>query len=232
MNLKGEFARLTHKPFNTISTFKLKRDPASHIWLSINRKDFNVYFLINKTIEEAVISCKLKGSLHVPLISSLRIYSYFVGSVIAVRHLDWSCVHGNVIEQLWYSKYYHGVQNPFGIATNYKKWRIYWLPESNEVAASSEDLVPARQNCPVVWTQATHQSFPLHYRNKVVFLLLVNKTQWGFPREIFYQILVWLAIAEGSDYILDLTPSMKVTNSSAEIDEIKLRYAISGSYIS
>jgi hypothetical protein len=45
-------------------------------------------------------------------------------------------VHGQILDYMLCLKSFHGLQHIFGIVTTYSQWRIYWLPECDEVAAA------------------------------------------------------------------------------------------------
>jgi hypothetical protein len=46
-------------------------------------------------------------------------------------------VHGQIYDYMLRLKSFHGLQHVFGIVSTFSQWRIYWLPECDEVAAAS-----------------------------------------------------------------------------------------------
>lgn len=45
-------------------------------------------------------------------------------------------IHGQIFDYLNTLKNYTGIRHPFGILSTYEQWRIFWLPQSSEVAKS------------------------------------------------------------------------------------------------
>ena len=46
-------------------------------------------------------------------------------------------LHGQTYDYMTRLHSFHGLVNVFGLATTYEQWRVYWLPECSDAAAST-----------------------------------------------------------------------------------------------
>jgi hypothetical protein len=46
-------------------------------------------------------------------------------------------VHGQIYDYMLRLRSFHGLKNVFGIVTTYTQWRLYWLPDCDDIAAAT-----------------------------------------------------------------------------------------------
>jgi hypothetical protein len=148
-------ATLKEREFKLLDNLKLSG--GYHMWM-LHQQDalsvWDIQTLVKTVMVDVIVSVGLKGELHCqeamgvfkarPDIWILTKLNGMPVGVIEVMRPDSNpdkmndpLIHGQMYDYMLRLQSYYGLKHVFGIVSTYQRWRIYWLPDSEEAARAT-----------------------------------------------------------------------------------------------